>query len=226
MLITIDNLFSKEESENILQKLLSENWQEGKLTAGGVAAQVKQNLQLDDTSATATEVRSNIFHYLKQHPTFISAALPNKIFPPKFNCYRSGGHYGLHVDNAMMTLPDGGYMRTDISATLFFSSPDTYDGGELMIETQYGAQAVKLEAGSMVLYPSSSLHEVRPVTRGNRVCAFFWIQSLVRESSHREQLYELDQSIQSLTLERGAQDHNVARLTGIYHNLLRSRGET
>jgi len=95
-----------------------------------------------------------------------------------------------------------------------------------MIETQYGAQAVKLEAGSMVLYPSSSLHEVRPVTRGNRVCAFFWIQSLVRESSHREQLYELDQSIQSLTLERGAQDHNVARLTGIYHNLLRSRGET
>jgi len=163
-----------------------------------------------------------ILSRLSECPEFISAALPKRIYPSKFNCYRNGGHYGLHVDSSIMTLPDGESLRTDISATLFLCDPDDYDGGELVVESQYGIQEVKLSAGDMILYPSTSLHEVRPVTRGERVCAFFWVQSMVRESQHRELLFDLDQSIQQLTKERGTDCPEVRRLTGIYHNLIRS----
>jgi PKHD-type hydroxylase len=196
-------------------------WQDGTVTAGGVAAGVKANQQLRDGSATAQQLGDKLLGILGAHPLFISAALPGKIFPPKFNCYRNGGYYGLHVDSAIMQLPDNTMLRTDLSATVFLSAPDEYEGGELCIETRYGAQQVKLDAGDMVLYPSSSLHEVRPVTAGARICAFFWVESLVRDSGHRELLFDLDQSIQQLTVERGSADGEVRRLSGIYHNLLR-----
>lgn len=222
MLLTIDQLLPRSETIEFARRLTKADWQDGKKTAGSQAMTVKSNLQLDDQSALAIQLRQLLLQKLAAHPLFISAALPNAIFPPKFNCYQNGGHYGQHVDNALMTLPDGRFIRTDISATLFLTEPQSYEGGELMIESQYGAQSVKLNAGDLVLYPSTSLHEVKPVTSGQRICAFFWVQSLVRDSIQREQLFELDQSIQSLTQEIGVSHPEVRRLTGIYHNLLRS----
>ena len=221
MLLPIENLLSANDVASSRKQLSTGNWLDGKLTAGGQAVRVKSNLQLDDNSACASGLRQLILSRLSACPEFISAALPKRIYPSKFNCYRNGGHYGLHVDSGIMTLPDGESLRTDISATLFLCEPEDYDGGELVIESQYGVQEVKLSAGDMILYPSTSLHEVRPVTRGERVCAFFWVQSMVRESQHRELLFDLDQSIQQLTKERGADCPEVRRLTGIYHNLIR-----
>ena len=158
---------------------------------------------------------------VKQHPLFVSATLPHTVFPPRFNCYQDGGHYGLHIDGSVMTLPDGRLMRSDVSATLFLSDADEYEGGELSIETQFGAQEVKLNAGDIIVYPSSSLHEVKPVTQGKRIASFFWVQSMVADPTQREQLFELDQSIQILTAQRGRDDNEVRRLSGLYHNLLR-----
>lgn len=198
MLLIIPKLLDDHALQQLYQVLPRGQWQAGKLSAGGQAAGVKNNLQLDD-----------------------SDALTQQIYPPKFNCYRDGGHYGLHVDSAVLSPPDRPTMRSDVSATLFLSNPDSYDGGELEIETAFGAQQIKLNAGDLVLYPSSSLHQVQPVSRGERICAFLWVQSLVPDSGQREMLYELDQSVQTLTVERGANDHEVQRLTGLYHNLLR-----
>jgi len=222
MLLTIPQVLSKDEVQQFREHLDQAPWLDGKLTAGGQAVHVKANQQLDDNAELTKHLSQTLLHRLSTHPTFISAALPNKIFPPKFNRYQNGGHYGLHVDNAIMSLADGQSLRTDVSATLFFDEPEDYQGGELAIETQYGAQEVKLSAGDLILYPSTSLHQVRAVTQGKRVCAFFWIQSLVNDSGQREQLFELDQSIQVLTMERGSDDFEVKRLTGIYHNLVRS----
>lgn len=148
--------------------------------------------------------------------------MPLRIFPPLFNKYEGGEHFGTHVDNAIRAIPGTVQrIRTDLSCTVFFAEPDEYEGGELVIEGQYGAQAVKLAAGSMVLYPSTSLHHVTPVTRGARICSFFWMQSMIRDNERRSLLYDMDQSIQSLTAEKGIADENVIRLTGIYHNLIR-----
>jgi PKHD-type hydroxylase len=221
MLIPIEQVLDKPAVQRYRQLLDSAQWQDGKITAGGQAVHVKNNQQVDNVSETALKLGQSILNILSAHPTFVSAALPKKIFPPKFNRYMSGGHYGLHVDNAIMHLPDRQIMRTDISATLFLSAPDEYEGGELAIETDYGIQEVKLDAGDMILYPSTSLHEVKPVTEGTRVCSFFWIESMIRESQQREMLYDLDQSIQAVSIERGADDSEVRRLTGIYHNLVR-----
>ena len=226
MLLPIENVLSKEEVQQFRSLLELTPWLDGKLTAGGQAMHVKANLQVDDSAESAVRLRNTILQQLSNHPLFISAALPGRIYPPKFNRYQNGGHYGLHVDNAIMPLADGRMLRTDVSCTLFLSEPEEYDGGELTIETCYGAQAVKLPAGDMILYPSTRLHEVKPVTRGSRICAFFWIESMVRDSQQRELLFELDQSIQALTVERGADDNEVRRLSGVYHNLIRTWGDS
>lgn len=222
MLTIIDNVLSQDQIQSFRQQLLAEQWIDGRQTAGGTAAQIKANLQLDDRSETAQTLSHTIVDVLSAHPQFISAALPHKIFPPKFNCYQQGGHYGVHVDNAVMQLP-GGYerLRTDLSATLFLSNPDEYDGGELTIETDYGAQTIKLPAGDMIIYPSTSLHQVTEVSQGTRFSAFFWIQSMVRDAQQRAILYDLDQSIQTLTAQQAGPHSEVSRLSAVYHNLIR-----
>lgn len=222
MLITIENVLSKDDVQALRAKLDQADWQDGARTAGSLARNVKQNQQLADGSDLAVALGQHILRQLGQQPLFISAALPNKIYPPKFNRYADGGTYGVHVDSAVMQIPGTGQsMRSDLSATLFLSEPDEYDGGELEIEDTFGAQAVKLEAGDLVLYPSSSLHRVAPVTRGARVASFFWIESLVRDDGERTMLFDLDQAIQGLTPKVPAGDAHLLKLTGTYHNLLR-----
>lgn len=226
MLLPIENVLSADEVLHFRQALAAAPWVDGKASAGSQAVLVKDNLQLDDRSETAQTLRNIILARLASHPEFIAAALPKKIFPPKFNCYQHGGHYGLHVDGAIMTLPDGQAMRTDLSVTLFLCDPDEYEGGELVIDSHLGVQEVKLAAGDLILYPSTSLHEVRPVTAGARICSFFWLESMVRQTSRRETLFDLDQSIQQLTRERGGDDSEVRRLSWVYHNLLREWAES
>lgn len=221
MLLPIENIISAEDASRLRQVIEKEEWLDGKRTAGSLAATVKSNLQLNETSETAQHLSQVIADAVQQHPLFVSASLPKSVFPPRFNCYQNGGHYGLHVDNSIMTRPNGSSMRTDVSATLFLNNGNDYEGGELSIETQYGAQEIKMNAGDLILYPSTSLHEVKPVTSGKRLAAFFWIQSMVANPVQREQLFELDQSIQVLTQERGSDDNEVRRLSGLYHNLLR-----
>lgn len=222
MLLPIPNVLDKSTIAQFRCALDKAAWQDGKLTAGGQAVHVKANQQIQDQSELAIELGNYILKILGGHPQFLSAALPKKIFPPKFNRYSNAEHYGLHVDNAIMHLPDNQIMRTDLSATLFLSDPEEYEGGELAIETNYGAQEVKLSAGDLILYPSTSLHQVQEVVKGARVCSFFWIESMVRDNQQREMLYDLDQSIQTLTVERGADDSEVCSLTGVYHNLVRT----
>jgi len=227
MLITLERILSKEEVAVMRGKLANAGWQAGAQTAGSLARQVKSNQQLDDQSPLAVELGNGILRRLGTHAGFFSAALPHRIYPPKFNRYIGGGAYGLHVDSALMQVPGTGItVRSDLSATLFLSEPDDYEGGELQIETAFGAQAVKLNAGDMVLYPSGSLHQVTPVTSGARIASFFWIQSLVQDETLRTQLYDLDQAIQAITPSRDANDPALLRLTAVYHNLLRSFSQT
>lgn len=222
MLIVIDQVLSKHEVRDFRRQLDQAGWQDGLATAGTLASRVKRNLQLPDGQEPALGLGRLILERLARHPQFIAAALPQAIYPPKFNCYRDGGEYGAHVDSALMQLPGSGQrLRSDLSATLFLAEPEDYDGGELEIEGPFGVQAVKLAAGDMVLYPSSSLHRVTPVTRGARIASFFWIQSLVADAGARALLYDLDQAIQGLTAS-GLHDHpELLRLSGVYHNLLR-----
>lgn len=221
MLLTIENVLSPEEVQHCRRQLASATWQEGASTAGASAAQVKRNLQVDPQCELAQALSSALIKKLRSLPEFVSATLPHKVFPPRFNCYQEGAHYGLHTDSAILQLDSGEALRGDISGTLFLSEPDSYDGGELMIESRFGAQSVKLAAGDLVLYPASSLHEVRPVSSGQRLAAFFWVQSMVASDDHREKLFSLDQSIQALSAERGSGDTEVVNLSGLYHNLLR-----
>ena len=222
MLIAIEGVLSAEEVQHFQAKLQQADWQDGSKTAGTLARPVKQNLQLDDGSDLAVELGNHILRRLGNQPQFISAALPAKIYPPKFNCYRDGGTYGAHVDSAVMQVPGTNVtVRSDVSATLFLAEPDSYDGGELEIEGPFGVQTAKLKAGDMVLYPSSSLHRVTPVTRGARIASFFWIQSMVADEGARTLLYDLDQSIQALTSRTSPDDPTLLKLTGVYHNLLR-----
>lgn len=223
MLIVIENLLNAKTLKHFQQEWTNAQWQEGRITAGAQATQVKDNLQLLDNCPLAKTIRTELLSALSQNEQFISAALPKTIYPPKFNCYQNGGSYGTHVDNAILTLASGETMRTDLSATVFLSEPDSYEGGELIIETTYGAQEIKLAAGDMVLYPSTSLHQVLPVTKGVRLASFFWIQSLVGHEQNRTMLYDLDQTIQSLKLKQNdcSYSDEIDRLTGIYHNLVR-----
>ena len=220
MLTVIEQVLSVEDLADFRRHLASAGWEDGGASAGSRSIAVKRNLQLPEDAPVAIDLGHRILRAVGTHPLFISAALPERIYPPKFNLYRGGGHYGAHVDAALMRAGDR-TLRTDLSATLFLSAPDDYDGGELVIEGEYGAQEVKLAAGDLVLYPSSSLHQVMPVTRGERIASFFWIQSAVPDAGARALLFDLDQTIQTFSVGRPKDDPDIDRLTHVYHNLLR-----
>lgn len=221
MLTVIEQVVTATELAEWRQALATAAWEDGRKTGGSLSASVKTNLQLAEQDPLAVQLGNIIINKLSKLPLFVSAALPEKIYPPKFNCYCDGGEYGAHVDSAVMVMPNQQSLRSDVSATLFISEPDSYAGGELEIETAFGAQAVKLNAGDLVLYPSSSLHRVTPVTEGRRYASFIWLQSMVPDEAARTILYDLDQSIQSVSLDKPATDPALLRLTGVYHNLLR-----
>lgn len=222
MLITIPNVLSKDEIRQFREYLDKGNWEDGSNTAGSIASKIKRNQQLDDTKEPGLSLGTHILKTLTQNPMFISAVLPDKIYPPKFNRYCHGESYGAHIDGSLMQIPgDNQTIRTDVSATLFLCEPDEYEGGELTITTSYGNQTIRLPAGDLVLYPSTSLHYVSKVTSGSRVASFFWIQSIVKDIQQRETLFNLDQSIQKLTSKLGTKHQEVINLSGIYHNLIR-----
>lgn len=224
MLLHIPEVFTKAEVKALRQTLDAGPWADGNMTSGHQSATAKRNQQLPEDSAQAREVSALVVQALNANPMFVSAALPHTIFPPLFNRYEGGGEFGVHVDNAIRQR-DGHRIRSDLSATLFLSEPEDYDGGELVIEEMYGAQSVKLPAGDLVLYPSKSLHRVTPVTRGARVSSFMWLQSLIRDDADRETLFRLDVAIQRVNLDKGSKDAAVIELTGVYHNLLRRWSE-
>lgn len=222
MLTILDAFLDAHSVRHFRERLACAHWIDGRTTAGSVSREVKANEQVDDRCEAGRELRALLLRAVHGHPQLLSAALPQRVYPPRFNRYRDGGHFGIHVDSALMRHGDDpDWLRSDVSATLFLSDPDEYDGGELTIETEYGAQAVKLAAGSLVLYPASSLHQVTAVTRGTRVASFFWIQSRVRDAGERALLYDLDQSIQRLRADLAGDDPRIVALTGTYHNLLR-----
>lgn len=222
MLIVIEGLFDQELVQQARALLAQAQWVDGKVTAGAQSGAVKTNRQLPEQSPEGKQLGEIILRRLGANPLFLSAAIPDRIFPPLFNRYGKGEGFGLHIDNAIRPIKGTSQaIRTDLSATLFLSDPADYDGGELIIETSFGAQAIKLNAGDLVLYPSSSLHRVTEVTRGERLASFFWLQSMVRDDGQRSLLFDLDQSVQALTAQLGSNHAEVLRLTGVYHNLLR-----
>jgi PKHD-type hydroxylase len=221
MIARIAGLLDAERLAAIDMLLREASWEDGRATAGFQSSQVKHNLQLAQGSAAARQAGDIILRALERHPDFVSAALPRHVYPPLFNRYEPGMSFGNHVDNAVRQIPGTHHrLRTDVSATLFLSSQGDYDGGELVVEDTFGTHAVKLGAGDLVIYPASSLHRVEPVTRGARVAAFFWIQSMVRDDSARTTLFEMDTAIRELTAS-GADGGALLRLTACYHNLLR-----
>jgi PKHD-type hydroxylase len=221
MLTPIPDVLTAAQVLHARQLFSHTDWIDGRVTAGHQSSRVKDNMQLPESSPVARELGEMVLNALGQNPLFITAALPLRVFPPLFNRYEGGQSFGTHVDNAIRPVTGTPHrIRTDLSATLFFSSPEEYDGGELVVEDTYGTHGVKLPAGHMILYPSTSLHHVRPVTRGSRICSFFWIQSMVRDDGERSLLFDLDLAIQRLNRQDG--DHPVSvQLTGVYHNLLR-----
>ena len=223
MLVHVPALLDSEQLTHFHQQLDAGNalWVDGRVTAGHQGVHVKQNQQIAEGSSTAIELGNIVLSALERHPLFISAALPHRVYPPMFNRYQGGMHFGSHVDGSVRLMPGtGDKIRTDLSATLFLAAPDSYDGGELLIEDTYGTQTVKLPAGDMILYPASSLHQVNPVTRGMRMACFFWVQSMIRDDGQRTLLFDLDNAIQRLTATNADEGARV-RLTGCYHNLLR-----
>ncbi len=225
MLITIPDVLSQEEVVQFRKELDNTNWVDGKVTAGHQSAQVKDNMQLPESNPVAIDLGRKILRALEINPLFVSAALPAKIFPPLFNRYDGGHSFGNHVDNSIRRVPaTAELVRTDLSVTLFLSSPEEYDGGELIIDDTYGAHSVKLPAGHLVLYPSSSLHRVLPVTRGSRVSSFFWLQSMVRRDAQRNLLLSLDVAIQQVAQDLPGHA-SLLEFTSVYHNLLREWAE-
>jgi len=221
MLLKIPGLLTADEVAHCRRILAAAEWVDGRVTAGYESAKVKRNAQLPEGSPAAEELGDLILTALEKNPLFISAALPSRVFPPLFNRYGIGDCFGAHVDNAIRQgLNADERIRTDLSCTLFLNAPEDYDGGELAIEDTYGTHPVKLPAGDMVLYPSTSLHRVLPITRGERIASFFWLQSMIRDDGERTLLFDLDRSIQRLTADHP--DHaSVVPLTGVYHNLMR-----
>lgn len=224
MLLHIPNVLAPEEVAQMRQRLDPADWADGRETVGPQGAQVKHNEQLPDASPLKAELGQRVLAALGRSPLFFAAALPLKILPPRFNRYSGGGNYGFHVDGAVMNLANGEQLRSDISCTLFLSAPEEYEGGELIISDTYGEHEVKLPAGDLIVYPSSSLHKVNPVTRGARVASFFWVQSMVRDDVQRRLLWEMDGSIERLR-QTGGDAEAVLQLTGVYHNLLRRWSE-
>jgi PKHD-type hydroxylase len=225
MLLHIPQVLDRAQADRMRAALERAVWTDGRETVGMQGAQVKRNLQLPEASPLRAELGREVLAALARHPLFHAAALPQRILPPRFNRYEGGGHYGLHVDGAVMALPDGNQLRSDVSCTLFLSDPQDYDGGELIVNDLYGEHEVKLAPGDAIVYPASSLHRVQPVTRGTRYAAFFWIQSLVRDDAQRQLLLELDTAIQRLAA-RAADADALLQLTGVYHNLLRRWAQT
>jgi PKHD-type hydroxylase len=223
MLIAVPSVLDAGQLARARELLAEARWDDGKATAGVQSAMAKHNQQLPEEDAAAREIGAMILKSLGRNALFISAALPKAIFPPLINRYAAshGHHFGNHVDNAVRFLPEGGRIRTDLSATLFISDPDDYDGGELVIEDSYGAHQVKLPAGDMILYPSSSLHRVEPLSRGERIASFFWVESMVRGDAERTLLLDMDVAIRSLAERLGDDAPEIVSLTGSYHNLLR-----
>lgn len=226
MLLHVPQVLTSDELGQLRLLLATADWTDGKVTAGTQSAQVKRNLQLPETSEYAEEARQIVLKALSRNALFFSAALPKKIYPPLFNQYREGMDFGAHIDNAVRTHAISGmHVRTDISCTLFIADPESYEGGELVIEDTYGHQMVKLAAGDMVLYPGTSLHHVRPVTSGARLACFFWVQSMIREDGQRTLLFDMDAAIATLRQQHG-DSAAVIRLTGNYHNLIRMWADT
>lgn len=225
MLLHIPNVLDRAQVVRLRAALEGADWADGRETVGAQGARVKRNQQLPETSPLRMELGRAVLDALARHPLFHAAVLPQRVLPPRFNRYEHGGHYGFHVDGAVMAMPDGGQLRTDVSCTLFISDADAYDGGELVINDLYGEHEVKLPAGDAIVYPASSLHRVQPVTRGARLGAFLWAQSLVRDDGQRQLLLELDTSIRQLT-ESGADASALLQLSGVYHNLLRRWSDT
>lgn len=221
MMLRIPALLTPEEVRECRQAMEAADWQDGRTTAGHLAARVKSNLQLPVDSPLAQKMGTLILDKLSRNPLYLSAALPLRVLPPRFNRYEGGGTYGNHIDNALFVIPGTAIkVRTDVSSTVFFSAPDEYEGGELVVEDTFGHQSVKLAAGDAILYPGTSLHRVNPVTQGTRYASFFWTQSLVQSDEQRRLLFDLDQSIQQLTAD--CPDHpRLSALSGTYHNLLR-----
>ena len=221
MLLQIPEVLNAEQVAHARRLLDAADWVDGRVTAGRQSAQVKDNLQLPEDHQVARELGDLILTALEHSALFASAALPLRVFPPLFNLYRGGQSFGNHVDNAVRQIAGTPLrIRTDLSATIFLAEPQEYDGGELIVEDTYGAHAVKLPAGHMVLYPASSLHRVQPVTRGARLASFFWVQSMVQDDAARTVLFDLDTSIQRLSAD--LPDHpSVVQLTAVYHNLVR-----
>ena len=226
MLIQVPALFSAQELAAIRGKLAAAEWEDGRTSVGSLGARVKHNRQVPIESVVGRELGTIVQKRLEQTPLFSSAALPLKIYPPQFNRYEGGEAYGSHIDGAIMNVPGTPFsVRGDLSATIFINDPGDYDGGELVVEDTYGVQNIKLPAGDMILYPATSLHQVRPVTRGTRLACFFWMQSLVRDDAERTLLLDLDTAIQGLRREQP--DHpSVLPLVNVYHNLLRRWAET
>lgn len=227
MLLHIPDVLTAEQVANARAKLDAADWADGRITAGHQSAKAKDNAQLPEGSPVARELGAMVLDALSRNSTFFSAALPKRIYPPLFNRYSGGQSFGYHVDNAVRyDRSQGGAepVRTDLSATLFLSSPDEYDGGELIIEDTFGTQSVKLPAGHLVLYPGTSLHRVTPVTRGARIASFFWMQSMLRDDAHRRLMFQMDVAIRRLTQD--VPEHPaLVQLTGVYHNLLREWAE-
>lgn len=225
MIVHVPHVLSGEQVARCREVMMQSKWVDGRVTAGHQSAQVKHNLQLPEDSAEARELGDMIIAALERQPLFITAALPLRVFPPIFNRYDEGMAFGTHLDNAVRQIAGTPFrIRTDLSATIFLSQPDEYSGGELVIDDVYGARAVKLPAGDMVLYPATSLHHVKPVTRGVRLASILWVQSMVRDEEHRRLLFDLDIAIQQVN--QALPGHPaVVSLTNCYHNLLRRSAE-
>lgn len=226
MLVAIPDLLTVEEVREVRRILEASAWVDGKATAGEQAAVAKKNLQIAEGSPAAMQAGDIILRALGRNPIFHSAALPLRVLPPMFNRYDVGMTFGAHVDGSIRTIPGANMrMRADVSSTLFLSAPEEYDGGELVISETYGEQRVKLPAGHLVVYPSTSLHAVTPITRGSRWCSFFWTQSMVRDDGQRAMLYDLDVAIREIRAELPDDRRAVVAITSHYHNLLRRWAE-
>jgi len=222
VLICIPDVLSKAEVAEFRAAMDAVAWEDGRSTAGAQSAMVKNNEQLPPDSDLSRQLGGLVIKALAANPLFISAAIPRHIFPPLFNRYGAGQHFGVHVDNAVRgDHLTGTRIRTDLSVTLFLSEPDEYDGGELTVEDYYGSHEVKLPAGHLVLYPATSLHTVTPLTRGVRVASFFWLQSMIRDAHARTMIFDLDNAIQGLVGRLGHNDNEIVKLSGLYHNLIR-----